>query len=91
MLKRTIPVVVGKKNAVVLTIIIATTMIAISWVSFYLLPNNIGTIDPILISLVGSIAAIKMAKILNHLNDNEFIRKQHRKSISWHLMLQSAH
>jgi geranylgeranylglycerol-phosphate geranylgeranyltransferase len=88
--RRTIPVVVGKKKAVVLTIIIATTMIAISWLSFYLLPNNIGPVNPILISLVASIAAIKMAKILNHLNDNHFIRMQHRKSISWHLMLQSA-
>ncbi len=88
--RRTIPVVVGKKNAVVLTIIIATSMIAISWLSFYLLPNGIGPINPILINLVASIAAVKMAKILNHLNDNDFIRKQHRKSISWHLMLQSA-
>jgi geranylgeranylglycerol-phosphate geranylgeranyltransferase len=88
--RRTIPVVVGKKNAVVLTIIIAATMIAISWVSFYLSPNNIGPINPILISVVSSIAAIQMAKILKHLNENEFIRKQHKKSISWHLMLQSA-
>lgn len=88
--RRTIPVVVGKKNAVVLTIIIAATMIAISWGSFYLSQNNIGPINPFLVSLVASIAAIKMAKILKHLNDNEFIRKQHRKSISWHLMLQSA-
>jgi geranylgeranylglycerol-phosphate geranylgeranyltransferase len=88
--RRTIPVVVGKKNAVVLTIIIAATMIAISWVSFYLSRNNIGPINPILISLVSSIAAIQMAKILKHLNDNDFIQKQHKKSISWHLMLQSA-
>jgi geranylgeranylglycerol-phosphate geranylgeranyltransferase len=88
--RRTIPVVVGKKNAVVLTIIIAATMIAISWVSFYLSPNNIGPIIPISISLVASYAAIKMAKILKHSNDNDFIRRQHKKSISWHLMLQSA-
>ena len=88
--RKTIPIVIGKKNAVVLTIIIGATMIAISWVSFYFLPNNIGPVNPILISLVASIATIKMAKILMHLNDNEFIRKQHKKSISWHLMLQSA-
>ena len=88
--RKTIPIVIGKKNAVVLTIIIGATMIAISWVSFYFLPNNIGPVNPILISLVASIATIKMAKILMHLNDNEFIRKQYKKSISWHLMLQSA-
>ena len=88
--RRTIPVVIGKKNTVILTIIIAATMIVISWVSFYLLPTNIGLICPILVSLVASMATIKMAEILNHLSDHEFIRKQHKKSMSWHLMLQSA-
>ena len=88
--RRTIPVVIGKKNTVVLTIIIAASMIVISWVSFYMLPTNIGLICPILVSLVASMATIKMAEILNHLSDHEFIRKQHKKSMSWHLMLQSA-
>jgi 4-hydroxybenzoate polyprenyltransferase len=88
--RRTIPVVVGKKNTVTLTIIIAATMIVISWVSFYMLPTNIGLICPILVSLVASMATIKMAEILKHLGDHEFIRKQHKKSMSWHLMLQSA-
>jgi 4-hydroxybenzoate polyprenyltransferase len=88
--RRTIPVVIGKKNTAILTIIIASTMIVISWVSFYMLPTNIGLICPILVSLVASMATIKMAEILKHLSDHEFIRKQHKKSITWHLMLQSA-
>jgi 4-hydroxybenzoate polyprenyltransferase len=88
--RRTIPVVIGKKNTVILTIIIAASMIVISWVSFYMLPTNIGLICPILVSLVASMTTIKMAEILNHLSDHEFIRKQHKKSMSWHLMLQSA-
>ncbi len=88
--RRTIPVVIGKKNTVILTIIIAAAMIVISWVSFYMLPTNIGLICPILVSLVASMATIRMAEILNHLSDHEFIRKQHKKSMSWHLMLQSA-
>lgn len=88
--RRTIPIVIGKKNTVILTIIIAATMTFISWISFYSLPNNIGIINPILISLITSIAAIKMAKILKHLNDDNFIRQQHKKSMQWHLMLQSA-
>ncbi|MGB7956225.1 MAG: UbiA family prenyltransferase [Candidatus Nitrosopolaris sp.] len=88
--RRTIPVVIGKKNTVILTIIIAASMIVISWVSFYMLSTNIGLICPILVSLVASMATIKMAEILNHLSDHEFIRKQHKKSMSWHLMLQSA-
>jgi len=88
--RRTIPVVIGKKNTVILTIIIAASMIVISWVSFYMLPTNIGLICPILVSIVASMATIRMAEILNHLSDHEFIRKQHKKSMSWHLMLQSA-
>ncbi|MGC1932532.1 MAG: hypothetical protein WA667_26460 [Candidatus Nitrosopolaris sp.] len=52
-----------------------------------MLPNNIGLINPILVALR---VAIKMAKILKHLNNPEFIRKQHKKSMAWHLMLQSA-
>jgi hypothetical protein len=43
-----------------------------------------------LVSLVASVATIKMAEILKHLGDHEFIRKQHKKSMLWHLMLQSA-
>jgi geranylgeranylglycerol-phosphate geranylgeranyltransferase len=88
--RRTIPVVIGKKNTVILTMIISATMIVISWVSFYMLPTNIGLICPILVSLVASVATIKMAEILKHLGDHEFIRKQHKKSMLWHLMLQSA-
>jgi len=88
--RRTIPVVIGKKNTVILTMIISANMIAISWISFYLLPSNIGLISPILVSLVALMAAIKMANILKHLSDCEFIRKQHKKSMSWHLILQTA-
>jgi len=88
--RRTIPVVIGKKNTVILTMIISANMIVISWISFYLLPSNIGLISPILVSLVALMAAIKMANILKHLSDCEFIRKQHKKSMSWHLILQTA-
>jgi len=88
--RRTIPIVIGKKNTVILTIIIAVTMTFISWITFYSLPNIIGLINPILISLVTSIIAIKMGKILRHLNDDNFIRQEHKKSMRWHLMLQSA-
>jgi len=88
--RRTIPIVIGKKNTVILTIIIAATMTFISWITFYSLPNIIGLINPILISLVTSIIAIKMGKILRHLNDDNFIRQEHKKSMRWHLMLQSA-
>lgn len=88
--RRTIPLVIGRKNTVILTIVIATAMIFISWISLCLLPYKIGLMSPISISLVAAFSAIKMAKVLKHLNDCGFIRNQHKKSIQWHLMLQSA-
>jgi len=88
--RRTIPVVVGKKNTVILTILIATSMIVISWVIYYILATNLGLTLPICVSLVASIAILNMSKILKHLQDSEYIRKQHKKSMSMHLMLQSA-
>jgi geranylgeranylglycerol-phosphate geranylgeranyltransferase len=88
--RRTIPSVMGRKNTVILTIIIATAMILISTTYSCLVPYKIGLISPILVSLVAGFSAIKMGKLLKHLNDCEFIRNQHKKSIQWHLMLQSA-
>jgi geranylgeranylglycerol-phosphate geranylgeranyltransferase len=88
--RRTIPSVIGPKNTVKLTIIIATAMIFTCMISFCLLPYQIGLISPISVSLVAVFSAIKMTRLLNHLNDCDFIRYQHKRSIRWHLMLQSA-
>jgi len=88
--RKTIPSVIGRKNTVMLTIIIATSMIVICMISSFLLRYQIGLISPISVSLVAVFSAIKMAEVLQHLNDCQFIRNQHKKSISWHLMLQSA-
>jgi 4-hydroxybenzoate polyprenyltransferase len=88
--RRTIPLVMGRKNTIMLTIIIATAMILISTTSACLLSQKIGFITPILVSLVAGFIGIKMAKVIKHLNDCEFIRNQYKKSIQWHLMLQSA-
>ncbi len=88
--RRTIPSVIGTKNTVILTIIIAAAMIFICMITFCLLSYQTGLISPILVSIVAFFSAIKMAKVLKHLNDCEFIRKEHKKSIQWHLMLQTA-
>jgi geranylgeranylglycerol-phosphate geranylgeranyltransferase len=88
--RRTIPLVIGRKNTVILTIVIATAMIFISSISLCLLPYKIGLISPISICFVAAFSGIKMGKVLKHLNDCGFIRNQHKKSIQWHLMLQSG-
>jgi len=129
--RRTIPVKLGKKNAVIMTIIIAVIMVVISWTFYYWTPRSIGIVCPILVSAVAIVATAKMAGILTHLTDiswtfyywtprsigivcpilvsavaivatakmagilthltdSKFIRKQHKKSILWHLMLQAS-
>jgi len=88
--RRTIPVVIGKKNTVILTILIAATMIVISWSIYGALTTNLGLTLPICVSVVACIAILNMSKILKHLDNSEYIRKQHKKSLSLHLMLQSA-
>jgi geranylgeranylglycerol-phosphate geranylgeranyltransferase len=88
--RKTIPVKLGKKNAVIMTIVIAASMIIISWTLYYWLPKGVGIVSPILVSTVATVAIARMAGILPHLTDSEFIRKQHKKSILWHLMLQGS-
>jgi 4-hydroxybenzoate polyprenyltransferase len=87
--RKTIPVVIGKSNTMTLNIIIASSMIAVSWGSFCLSPN-LGWVNPIFVSLIASLVILQMIKVSRHLNDRGFIRTQHKKSILWHISLQSA-
>lgn len=88
--RRTIPVKLGKKNAVIMTIGIAAIMVVISWTFYYWTPRSVGIVGPILVSAVALVATTKMAGILKHLTDSQFIRKQHKMSILWHLILQAS-
>jgi geranylgeranylglycerol-phosphate geranylgeranyltransferase len=86
--RKTIPIVIGSENTVKLAIVLAGTMIAISWIVY--LVSNTGWVNPLLVSLVSILTIYNMSKTLKNLSNKEYVRKQHKKSMPLHLLLQSA-
>ncbi len=87
--RKTIPVVIGKSNTIRLNLTIASSMIAISWSLFYFYPN-ISWVAPIFVSIIASLVIVQMIKVSRNLADRALIRMQHKKSLIWHISLQSA-
>ena len=86
--RKTIPIVIGSQNTVKTAILLAGTMIAISWIVYFV--SNNGWMNPLLISLVSILTIYNMSKTLKNLSDKEYVRKQHKKSMPLHLLLQFA-
>jgi geranylgeranylglycerol-phosphate geranylgeranyltransferase len=84
--RKTIPIVIGSENTVKLAITLAGMMIAISWAVYFI--SNTGWITPLLVSLVSALTIINMRKTLTNLSNKEYVRKQHKKSMPLHLLLQ---
>jgi geranylgeranylglycerol-phosphate geranylgeranyltransferase len=84
--RKTIPIVIGSENTVKLAITLAGIMIAISWAVYFI--SNTGWITPLLVSLVSALTIINMRKTLTNLSNKEYVRKQHKKSMPLHLLLQ---
>ena len=87
--RKTIPVVIGKSNTIRLNLAIASSMIVISWSLFSFYPG-ISWVAPIFVSIIASLVIVQMIKVSNNLFDRTFIRMQHKKSLIWHISLQSA-
>lgn len=89
--RRTIPIIIGRENTVIMSMLLAVTMIVVSWIFFFSLANNLGPITPILVSLVAVLTIINTTKTLKRLNERDFLRSfVHKKSMPLHLMLQLA-
>lgn len=88
--RRTIPIVIGRQNTVLVSMLLAATMIVVSWIFFCLLANDLGPITPISVSLVAVLTIGHTAKTLKRLNEREFVRKQHKKSVPLHFVLHLA-
>jgi 4-hydroxybenzoate polyprenyltransferase len=86
--RKTIPIVIGSENTVKMSIILAASMIAISWTAFFV--SNTGWITPLLVSLVAILTIYNMSKTLKNLSNKEYVRSQHKKSMPLHLLLQLA-
>jgi len=86
--RKTIPIVIGSENTVRMAIALAGSMIAISWIVYGI--SNTGWINPLLVSLVSILTICNMSKTLKNLSNKDYVRKQHKKSMPLHLLLQLA-
>lgn len=84
--RRTIPIVIGKSNAVKMGIIIAAGMTGSSWVLYA--SGGIGVASAVITSAFSAFIITRMAKTLTGLEDMEFMRKQHKKLFPLHMVLQ---
>lgn len=84
--RRTIPIVIGKSNAVKTGIVIAAGMAAASWILYAL--DGIGLASAVLTSSFSAFTITRMTKTLTGLEDTEFMRKQHKKLFPLHMVLQ---
>jgi 4-hydroxybenzoate polyprenyltransferase len=84
--RRTIPIVIGRENTVRMAILLAISMCVISWLLYAL--SEIGLVMCILVNSISILTTINMSKALKKLDDIEFVRKQHKKSMPLHIMLQ---
>jgi geranylgeranylglycerol-phosphate geranylgeranyltransferase len=92
--RRTIPVVLGGENTIKMLIIILVSMPAISWMLYagFAEHGSISTMmmTPIAVTIVASLALLRMTKIRKMFEDMKLMREQHKKWFPLHMVLQSG-
>lgn len=84
--RKAIPIVIGRENTVRVAIYIAASMAGVSWIVFTVM--HTGWMMPLLVSAVSGITIMNMYRTLRRLDDRDYVRKQHKKSMPLHLLLQ---
>jgi 4-hydroxybenzoate polyprenyltransferase len=91
--RRTIPIVLGGKNTVRILIILLATMPMISWLLYMTIAEqgSISTkITPIAVTVVATLAILRMTKIDKVFEDMKLMREQHKKWFPLYMLLQLA-
>jgi geranylgeranylglycerol-phosphate geranylgeranyltransferase len=89
--RRTIPVVLGGENTVKMLIVLLVSMPAISWMLYatFVEHDNISTMmTPIAVTIVASLAVLRMTNIRKMFEDMKLMREQHKKWFPLHMVLQ---
>jgi len=89
--RRTIPIVLGGKNSVKMLIILLATMPIISWLlysSFAEQGSIHSMITPIAVTVVSTLAILRMANIHRVFDDMKLMREQHKKWFPLYMALQ---
>lgn len=79
--RRTIPIVVGKENTIKLTMILAGSILAITW-AFYvtaLIADHSSPVTTVTTTAIASILLMTLSKLRKGFQDAEFMRSQHKK------------
>jgi 4-hydroxybenzoate polyprenyltransferase len=91
--RRTIPIVLGGENTIKMLIILLVSMPTISWMLYVIVVEHeiINTImTPIAVTIVASLALLRMIKIWKVFEDIKLMREQHKKWFPLHMVLQSG-
>jgi geranylgeranylglycerol-phosphate geranylgeranyltransferase len=87
--RRTIPIVVGKENTIKLTMILAGSVLAITW-AFYVTALIAGHSSPVTAATATAIASIvlmTLSKMRKGFQNAEFLRLQHKKLFPLQIMI----
>ncbi|MDQ3854224.1 MAG: UbiA family prenyltransferase [Thermoproteota archaeon] len=91
--RRTIPIVLGGENTIKMLIILLVSMPTISWMLYVIVVEHeiINTImTPIAVTIVASLALLRMTRIWKVFEDMKLMREQHKKWFPLHIVLQSG-
>jgi geranylgeranylglycerol-phosphate geranylgeranyltransferase len=92
--RRTIPIVLGGEKTIKMLIILLASMPAISWMLYGTSVEHDTTrmmmTTPIAVTIVASLALLRMTKIRKVFEDMELMRKQHKKWFPLYMVLQSC-
>jgi geranylgeranylglycerol-phosphate geranylgeranyltransferase len=89
--RRTIPIVLGAENTVKMLIILLEAMPAISWMLYatFVEHDSVSTImTPIAVTIVASLAILRMTSIRKVFEDMKLMREQHKKWFPLYMILQ---
>ncbi len=91
--RRTIPIVLGGGNTIKMLVILLVSMPTISWMLYPICVehDSVSTIiTPITITVVASLALLRMTSIWKVFEDMKLMREQHKKWLPLHMVLQSG-
>jgi geranylgeranylglycerol-phosphate geranylgeranyltransferase len=91
--RRTIPIVLGGENTVRVLIILLVSMPVISWILnvTFVEQDSVSTmITPIAVTIVASLALLRMTDIQKVFEDMKLMREQHKKWFPLYMVLQSG-
>jgi geranylgeranylglycerol-phosphate geranylgeranyltransferase len=84
--RKTIPIALGIRNTIKFAILVSVSMMIISWLVYSI--ADPGWLMPTLVTIVSGLAIITIGGTLNRLHDRQYVRKQHKRSMPLHLLLQ---